>query len=133
MLNVSYHLAQYTSIIADLRSEIERLRAKIDQEQQKGHKDIREIQGVFRICVVETQYTLFYQFQELKNLKLKCMCVFMLAGMQQYSQGEIAGLREQLLSAFREQMEIRRSLMELESCNMELHIDTSRHLLTISE
>lgn len=49
-MNVSYHLEQYTRIIADLRSEIERLRAKIDQqsqEQQKGEKaDIREIQGV---------------------------------------------------------------------------------------
>ncbi|XP_057187065.1 kinesin-like protein KIF19 isoform X2 [Triplophysa rosa] len=99
LLNVSYHLAQYTSIIADLRSEIKWLHAKIDKEQQKGQKDIREIQ----------------------------------AEVQQYSQGEIAGLREQLLSAFKEQMEIRRSLVELESCNMELHIDTSRHLLTISD
>jgi len=45
----------------------------------------------------------------------------------------MALLQEQLLSAFREQMEIRRSLMELENCNMELDIDTSRHLLTISE
>ncbi|XP_056595539.1 kinesin-like protein KIF19 [Triplophysa dalaica] len=99
LLNVSYHLAQYTSIIADLRSEIEWLHAKINQEQQKGQKDIREIQ----------------------------------AEVQQYSRGEIAGLREQLLSAFREQMEIRRSLVELKSCNMELHIDTSRHLITISD
>ncbi|XP_016104680.1 kinesin-like protein KIF19 [Sinocyclocheilus grahami] len=103
LMNVSYHLAQYTRIIADLRSEIDRLRAKIDQqsqEQQKGEKaDIREIQ----------------------------------AEVQQYSHGELALLQEQLLSAFREQMEIRRSLMELENCNMELHIDTSRHLLTISD
>ncbi|XP_058633667.1 kinesin-like protein KIF19 isoform X3 [Onychostoma macrolepis] len=103
LMNVSYHLAQYTRIIADLRSEIERLRAKIDQqsqEQQKGEKaDIREIQ----------------------------------AEVHQYSHGEMALLQEQLLSAFREQMEIRRSLMELENCNMELHIDTSRHLLTISD
>ncbi|XP_065110437.1 kinesin-like protein KIF19 [Paramisgurnus dabryanus] len=96
LLNVSYHLAQYTSIIADLRSEIIRLRAKINQEQQK---DIGEIQ----------------------------------ADVQQYGQYEMGELREQLLSAFREQMEIRRSLMELENCNMELHIDTSRHLLTISD
>uniref|UniRef100_A0A671KYZ4 Si:dkey-26i13.8 n=1 Tax=Sinocyclocheilus anshuiensis TaxID=1608454 RepID=A0A671KYZ4_9TELE len=103
LMNVSYHLAQYTRIIADLRSEIDRLRAKIDQqsqEQQKGEKaDIPEIQ----------------------------------AEVQQYSHGELALLQEQLLSAFREQMEIRRSLMELENCNMELHIDTSRHLLTISD
>ncbi|XP_073698569.1 kinesin-like protein KIF19 [Garra rufa] len=103
LMNVSYHLAQYTRIISDLRSEIDRLRAKIDQqsqEQQKGEKaDIRGIQ----------------------------------AEVQQYSHGEMALLQEQLLSAFREQMEIRRSLMELENCNMELHIDTSRHLLTISD
>ncbi|XP_042584715.1 kinesin-like protein KIF19 [Cyprinus carpio] len=103
LMNVSYHLAQYTRIIADLRSEIDRLLAKIDQqsqEQQKGEKaDIREIQ----------------------------------AEVQQYSHGEMASLQEQILSAFREQMEIRRSFMELENCNMELHIDTSRHLLNISD
>ncbi|XP_073722255.1 kinesin-like protein KIF19 [Misgurnus anguillicaudatus] len=95
LLNVSYHLAQYTNIIADLRSEIIRLRAKINQEQQNEQKDSADV--------------------------------------QQYGQYEMGELREQLLSAFREQMEIRRSLMELENCNMELHIDTSRHLLTISD
>lgn len=42
-------------------------------------------------------------------------------------------LREQLLDAFRQQMEIRRSLMELENSNMEIQIDTSRHLLTVAE
>ncbi|XDV14684.1 hypothetical protein PO909_014897 [Leuciscus waleckii] len=103
LMNVSYHLAQYTSIIADLRSEIDRLHAKIDQqsqEQQKGEKA--------GICDIQAE-------------------------VQEYSHGEMALLQEQLLSAFREQMEIRRSLMELENCTMELHIDTSRHLLTISD
>ncbi|XP_031417739.1 kinesin-like protein KIF19 isoform X2 [Clupea harengus] len=103
LFNVSYHLAQYTNIIAELRKEIERLRAKIDeqgQEQKKGEKaDIRDVQ----------------------------------AEVKEYSRREMAHLREQLLSAFREQMEIRRSLMELENCSMELHIDTSRHLATISD
>lgn len=42
-------------------------------------------------------------------------------------------MREQLLDAFRQQMEIRRSLMELENNNMEIQIDTSKHLLTIAE
>lgn len=42
-------------------------------------------------------------------------------------------MREQLLDAFRQQMEIRRSLMELENSNMEIQIDTSKHLLTIAE
>lgn len=58
-MNVSYHLAQYTRIIADLRSEIERLRAKIDQQssqdQLKGEKaDIRNIQGMVDLYVFES-------------------------------------------------------------------------------
>ncbi|KAJ8391886.1 hypothetical protein AAFF_G00085020 [Aldrovandia affinis] len=107
LLNVSYHIAQYTSIIADLHKEIERLRAKIDeqgQEHKKGERaDIRDVQA------------------EVQNLSA------------QYSRREMGRLREQLLCAFREQMEIRRSLVELENCNMEVHIDTSRHLVTISD
>ncbi|XP_036388276.1 kinesin-like protein KIF19 [Megalops cyprinoides] len=108
LLNVSYHIAQYTSIIADLRKEIERLRAKIDEQgqeqQKKGEKaDIRDVQAEVQ------QHS------------------------AQYSRREMSRLREQLLCAFREQMEIRRSLVELENCNMELHIDTSRHLVTISD
>ncbi|KAJ8364034.1 hypothetical protein SKAU_G00128650 [Synaphobranchus kaupii] len=107
LLNVSYHIAQYTSIIADLRQEIERLRAKIDEQGQENRKgdraDIRDVQAEVQ------QHS------------------------AQYSRRELGRLREQLLSAFREQMEIRRSLVELENCNMELHIDTSRHLVTISD
>lgn len=51
----------------------------------------------------------------------------------QQSRLEMDQLREQLLDAFRQQMEIRRSLMELENSNMEIQIDTSKHLLTIAE
>lgn len=42
-------------------------------------------------------------------------------------------LREQLLEAFRQQMEIRRSLLELENSSMEIQINTSKQLLTIAE
>lgn len=42
-------------------------------------------------------------------------------------------IRAQLIGAFKEQMEMRRSLVELENTNIELHIDMSRHLLTIAE
>lgn len=41
-------------------------------------------------------------------------------------------LREQLASAFQEQMDVRRHLLELENRAMEVQIDTSRHLLTIA-
>lgn len=53
LLNVSYHIAQYTSIIADLRGEIQRLKCKIDEQGGRGQAqgrpergDIRHIQGV---------------------------------------------------------------------------------------
>lgn len=42
-------------------------------------------------------------------------------------------IRAQLTGAFKEQMEMRHSLVELESTNLELHVDLSRHLLTIAE
>ena len=42
-------------------------------------------------------------------------------------------IRAQLIGAFKEQLEMRHSLMELENTSIELHIDTSRHLLTIAE
>lgn len=41
-------------------------------------------------------------------------------------------LREQLIGAFQEQMDVRRHLLELENHSMQVQIDTSRHLLTIA-
>lgn len=53
LLSVSYHIAQYTSIIADLRGEIQRLKCKIDEQGGRGQArgrlergDIRHIQGM---------------------------------------------------------------------------------------
>lgn len=50
----------------------------------------------------------------------------------QGEQVEMGQLREQLVSAFQEQMDVRRHLLELENHAMEVQIDTSRHLLTIA-
>ncbi len=49
LINVSYHIAQYTNIISDLRSEIQRLKKKIaDQASRQlssDRADIRHVQG----------------------------------------------------------------------------------------
>ncbi|KAK6301674.1 kinesin-like protein KIF19 [Coregonus clupeaformis] len=107
LLNVSYHIAQYTNIISDLRSEIQRLKKKIaDQSGRQlnlDRADIRHVQA-------EVQ-----------------------AHSTQASRAEMDQLREQLLEAFRSQMEIRKSLMELDNSNMEIQMDTSKHLLTIAD
>uniref|UniRef100_A0A3Q3GUI3 Kinesin-like protein n=1 Tax=Labrus bergylta TaxID=56723 RepID=A0A3Q3GUI3_9LABR len=107
LINVSYHIAQYTNIISDLRSEIQRLKQKIaDQASRQLNSDRTDIRHV----QAEVQ-----------------------AHSSQQSRAEMDQLREQLLDAFRQQMEIRRSLMELENSNMEIQIDTSKHLLTIAD
>ncbi|KAK9530126.1 hypothetical protein VZT92_011651 [Zoarces viviparus] len=107
LINVSYHIAQYTNIISDLRSEIQRLKKKIADQASRhlnsDRTDIRHVQA-------EVQAHSSHQ-----------------------SRAEMDQLREQLLDAFRQQMEIRRNLMELENSNMEVQIDTSKHLLTIAD
>ncbi|XP_055789807.1 kinesin-like protein KIF19 isoform X1 [Salvelinus fontinalis] len=107
LLNVSYHIAQYTNIISDLRSEIQRLKKKIaDQAGRQLNSDRADIRHV----QAEVQ-----------------------AHSMQASRAEMDQLREQLLEAFRSQMEIRRSLMELDNSNMEIQMDISKHLLTIAD
>ncbi|XP_057632691.1 kinesin-like protein KIF19 isoform X3 [Chionomys nivalis] len=109
LLNVSYHIAQYTSIIADLRGEIQRLKCKIDQQAGRGQARGRLDRGDIRHIQAEVQ---LHSGQE--------------------GQAEMGQLREQLIGAFHEQMDVRRRLLELENQAMEVQIDTSRHLLTIA-
>ncbi|XP_032285693.1 kinesin-like protein KIF19 [Phoca vitulina] len=109
LLNVSYHIAQYTSIIADLRGEIQRLKCKIDEQGGRGQAQGRLERGDIRHIQAEVQLH---------------------SG--QGEQAEMGQLREQLISAFQEQMDMRRRLLELENHAMEVQIDTSRHLLTIA-
>ncbi|XP_062976151.1 kinesin-like protein KIF19 [Elgaria multicarinata webbii] len=104
LLNVSYHIAQYTSIIADLRSEIHRLQRKIEQREPRPLRpDIRSIQA---------------EVQLHRN---------------PFERQEMDQLRQQLISTFREQMDVRRHLMELENNYMEIQIESSRHLLAIAD
>ncbi|XP_029140618.1 kinesin-like protein KIF19 [Protobothrops mucrosquamatus] len=107
LLNVSYHIAQYTSIISDLRREIECLKAKVENQEKEKYLLKR---SPFMSSSGETSL----DFEE--------------DGHQQLQK-----LQKQLVGAFKEQMDMRRSLMELENTNMELHVDTSRHLLMIAD
>ncbi|KAM5216465.1 kinesin-like protein KIF19 isoform 2-T2 [Hipposideros larvatus] len=109
LLNVSYHIAQYTSIIADLRGEIQRLKHKIDGQGGRGQARGRLERGDVRLIQAEVQQ---HSGQD--------------------EQADMGQLREQLISAFQEQMDVRRRLLELENHAMEVQIDTSRHLLTIA-
>ncbi|XP_036124618.1 kinesin-like protein KIF19 [Molossus molossus] len=109
LLSVSYHIAQYTSIIADLRGEIQRLKCKIDEQGRRGQARGRLERGDIRYIQAEVQQ---HSGQD--------------------AQADMGQLREQLLGAFQEQMDVRRHLLELENHSMQAQIDTSRHLLTIA-
>ncbi|XP_075702361.1 kinesin-like protein KIF19 [Rhinoderma darwinii] len=107
LLNVSYHIAQYTSIISDLRNEIKRLKEKIDEQ---GLKQMRNERSDIRNIQAEVQlHTLPYDRREMDQL------------------------REQLIKAFREQMDIRKQLMDLENNHVEIQMETSRHFLIIAD
>ena len=138
LINVSYHIAQYTNIISDLRCEIQRLKKKISDQASRqvnsDRADIRNVQGKDPPPLCPLQ-----DMKSICQMKL-CMTVSPLvvfpAEVQAHSsqsRAEMDELREQLLDAFRQQMEIRKSLMELENSSMSIQIDTSKHLITIAE
>ncbi|XP_062946031.1 kinesin-like protein KIF19 [Cynocephalus volans] len=106
LLNVSYRIAQYTDVISDLRREIEHLKSKIEkQEKEKKSEPSNQDAQV-------TNPT--HDAEEDSHLQMN-------------------KIRAQLIGAFKEQMEMRHSLVELENTSIELHIDMSRHLLTIAD
>ncbi|XP_055984300.1 kinesin-like protein KIF19 [Sorex fumeus] len=104
LLSVSYHIAQYTDVISDLRREIEHLKSKIEkQAKEKSNPSVRDVP----------------------------VPVSPLDGEDSHLQ--MSKIRAQLIGAFKEQLEMRRSLVELENGHIELHVDMSRHLLTIAD
>ncbi|XP_028935839.1 kinesin-like protein KIF19 isoform X2 [Ornithorhynchus anatinus] len=108
LLSVSYHMAQYTGLVADLRAEIQRLKGKIDSQNGRGRGrpepgDIRQIQA------------------EVQMHSIPC---------GQQGQGQMRAL---LLGALQEQMDLRRRLLDLKNQALDLQVDTSRHLLTIAD
>uniref|UniRef100_A0A8C4T502 Kinesin-like protein KIF19 n=1 Tax=Erpetoichthys calabaricus TaxID=27687 RepID=A0A8C4T502_ERPCA len=105
LLNVSYHIAQYTNIISDLRSEIQRLKKKIDEQASRQINERNDIRNIHEEVQSQTAQ----------------------------DRSEMERLRKQLIEAFHQQMEIRKHLMELENNKMEIEMDTSKNLLTIAD
>ncbi|KAL3877693.1 hypothetical protein ACJMK2_035359 [Sinanodonta woodiana] len=105
--DVAYHIAQYTNIIQELREEILRLRHKLqDQPSQRRVETSANIQQVHSE-VLEARRSA--DTEELHKLK------------------------EQLLISFKDQMELRKSLMELNNASMEISLETNRNQMTVSD
>ncbi|XP_069341779.1 kinesin-like protein KIF19 [Eulemur rufifrons] len=108
LLNVSYRIAQYTDVISRLRREIEHLKSKLEKQEKekKSGPSVQDTPGRVTMPPHDTE---------------------------EDSRLQMNKIRAQLIAAFKEQMEMRRSLVELENTNIELHVDVSRHLLTIAD
>ncbi|XP_011885302.1 PREDICTED: kinesin-like protein KIF19 [Cercocebus atys] len=106
LLNFSYRIAQYMEVISDLPREIEHLKSKIGkrEKEKKSEAGIRDA----RVPMLS------HDTEEDSHVQMNKIWA-------------------QLITAFKEQMEMRRSLVELKNTNIELHTDVSRHLLTIAD
>lgn len=93
ILDVSYHVTQYQTVINELRDEISRLRHKMQEERPR---------------TAEIKMNAVQRNNEVKNL------------------------REQIVGTFKEQMKLRRKLMEIDSHLLGLGMDAERQHLVIS-
>lgn len=93
ILDVSYHVTQYQTVINELRDEISRLRVKMQEERPR---------------TAELKMNSVQRSNEVKNL------------------------REQIVGTFKEQMKLRRKLMEIDSHLLGLGMDAERQHLVIS-
>lgn len=133
LVNVSYHIAQYTNIISDLRCEIQRLKKKMaDQSSRQLNSeraDIRHVQGELSSASPSPPR----RKTVVPLVRSAPVAAEVQAHSSQQSRAEMEQLREQLLEAFRQQMAIRRSLLELENSSVEVQSHASEQLLTIAE
>ncbi|XP_050391529.1 kinesin-like protein KIF19 isoform X3 [Patella vulgata] len=105
--DVAYHIAQYTNIITELREEILRLRDRLHEQGTASRQH-----AVANIQAVQSE---------------------VLMAKDTANRSEMNKLREQLLTCFKDQMELRRSLMEVNNNTMEVSLETNRNQLIISE
>ncbi|XP_023569777.1 kinesin-like protein KIF19 [Octodon degus] len=108
LLNVSYHIAQYTSIIEDLRSEIQQLKGRVNRPAGWGPAPGQLEWGDIQYIQAEVQH--------------------------QGEQAEMRTLHAQLTRALQEQTEVRRRLLEVDkrAVEIEVEMEATCHLLAIS-
>ena len=135
-MDVSYHIVQYTNIITELRDEIKRLRVKLDNQQSyAGNKpSIHAVQCKIITILVENSYHEdMYIGITLQN-QLLCVMIItaeVMSVARREDQTELNKLKDQLINLFKDQMELRRSLMELNNTAMEISLESTRNQLLV--
>ncbi|XP_069358521.1 kinesin-like protein KIF19 isoform X2 [Maniola hyperantus] len=102
LIETPMHLSQYRTVINELREEIARLKTKMKDDRSRNREDQQKIEE-----------TITKEESEEKTAHLK-------------------SLREAIVSTFKQQMRLRRRLMELDSNLLGLALDAERQHATIS-
>ncbi|XP_069841024.1 kinesin-like protein KIF19 [Dendropsophus ebraccatus] len=105
--SVAQHITRYSGLIANLNREIHQLQSSI---RQYGR-----------------------ELREMKDMGLKIRARRENENQNDSSDQDPTSLEEQIIIAFQEHMEVRRSLLQLNNANMEMRIDAIRHLATIAD
>ncbi|XP_036682315.1 uncharacterized protein LOC118881463 isoform X5 [Balaenoptera musculus] len=120
LLNVSYHIAQYADVISDLGRQIKHPKAKVEK-QEKEKRSIPEA-DTLQVALLPVQLALFLPPAAIPP-----------PDTEEDSRLQMKEIRVQLIGGFKEQLEMRRSPVELESTSLELHVDVSHYLPTMAE
>lgn len=107
VLDISYHVSQYRTIISELRDEISRLRSKMSDGRESYERTVNELPN-------DTQAN-----QTLDQLLTKS--------------DELQNLKNDIVTTFKEQMRLRRKLLNIESYLMGLEVESGRQHSLISE
>ncbi|KAK6623852.1 hypothetical protein RUM44_010708 [Polyplax serrata] len=111
VLDISYHVSQYRTIISELRDEIARLKSKMPDEK----KVLSQAQSSKMIDV------------ETEMVKRQVSAQF------QSNSAHLATLKNEIISTFKEQMKLRKRLFNIESYLMELDAEADRQQAIINE
>ncbi|XP_039290693.1 kinesin-like protein KIF19 [Nilaparvata lugens] len=125
VLDVSFHVSQYRSIIQDLRAEISRLRAKMTEERPASAND-NDDQEEHKYATINDDNN---NNDELNNNNSEIT-----PNKQIRSGGHtVKQLRELIVSTFREQMKLRRRLMDIDGHLLSLGVEAERQHQIISQ
>ncbi|EEB13334.1 predicted protein [Pediculus humanus corporis] len=113
ILDISYHVSQYRTIISELRDEIARLKSKMPDDKiimENIHKDRFKIEDD--------------EFKKKENFYSQ---------QRQTNPDHLASIKNEIITTFKTQMKLRKRLFNIESYLMELETEIERQHTIISE
>eukprot|EP00736_Rhodelphis_marinus_P000543 Rmarinus@m.12582 len=125
VLNVQYHIHQYTQIIKDLRDEITRLKQRLAAAPSKSEASTAHLDALDadRAKLDLRERELRQREKDLKETERREVA----------EKEQVNRLRGQLLLSFQERQQLRRNLVDLEDLDLQNQIEIKKRQLEISD